>query len=115
MAYIDWEWYNSHFPQLTQQEFERRRPAAEMKVDILTHNRARSAAGYKLELVKACVANLMNRQANLEAAGAGKNVKSVGNDGYSETYEQVTPEQVEETLRCECFVWLSGTGLMGAL
>lgn len=115
MAYIDWEWYNSHFPQLTQQEFERRRPVAEMKVDILTHNRARSAAGYKLELVKACVANLMNRQADLEAAGAGKNVKSVGNDGYSETYEQVTPEQVEETLQYECFVWLSGTGLMGVL
>lgn len=102
MAYIDWEWYNSHFPQLTQKEFEQRLPGAEMKVDILTHYRARDAAGYKLEQVKACVANLLNRQAGLEAAGAGQNVKSASNDGYSETYEQVTPEQVEETLRCEC-------------
>lgn len=115
MAYIDWEWYNSHFPRLTRQKFEQRLPAAEMKVDILTHNRARDAAGYKMEQVKACVANLMNRQAQLEEAGAGSNVKSVSNDGYSETYEQVTPEQAEETLRRECFVWLSGTGLMGAL
>lgn len=115
MSYIDWEWYDSHFPQLSRQEFESSLPAAELKVDILTHNRARDAAGYKLEQVKACVANLMNRKAELEASGAGSNIKSASNDGYSETYEQVTPEQVEETLRCECFVWLSGTGLMGAL
>lgn len=115
MAYLNWEWYSSHFPKLTQEEFERRLPAAEMKVDILTHHRAGKVSGYKLEQVKACVSNLMNRTAELEAAGAGQNVKSVSNDGYSETYEQVTPEQVEETLRCECFTWLSGTGLMGAL
>ena len=41
MVYIDWEWYESNFPQLPEDEFARRLPAAEMKVDILTHNRAR--------------------------------------------------------------------------
>lgn len=115
MAYLDWEWYSSHFPKLTQDEFYEKLPAAEMKVDILTHYRARDAAGYKLEQVKACVANMLNRQAELEAAGAGSNVKSVSNDGYSETYEQVTPEQMEEELKRTCFQWLSGTGLTGAL
>lgn len=115
MAYLDWEWYSSHFPKVTPEEFAVRLPAAELKVDILTHYRAQDATGYKLEQVKACVANLINKSADLEAAGAGQNVKSVSNDGYSESYEAVTPEQVEETLRCECFVWLSGTGLMGAL
>ena len=115
MAYIDWEWYSSHFPKLAEDEFERRLPGAELKVNILTHYRAQSAEGYKLDQVKACVANLLNRTAELEETGAGKNVKSVSNDGYSETYEQVTAEQVEEALRKECFFWLSGTGLMGAL
>lgn len=115
MVYIDWEWYESNFPQLPEDEFARRLPAAEMKVDILTHNRARDATGYKQERVKACVANIINRMATLEESGAGCNVKSVSNDGYSETYEQVTPEQVEAALKKECFLWLSGTGLMGAL
>ena len=115
MAYIDWEWYSSHFPKLSQKEFEKQLPAAEQKVDILTHYRSKDAAGYKLEQLKACVANMMNMKAELEESGAGRNVKSVSNDGYSETYEQVTPEQVEEALRKECFFWLSGTGLMGAL
>ena len=115
MAYIDWEWYSSHFPKLTKEEFEEKLPRAEMKVNILTHNRAQTAAGYKLEQVKACVANLINRTAELEETGAGKNVKSVSNDGYSETYEQVTAEQMEEALRKECFFWLSGSGLMGVL
>ena len=115
MAYIDWEWYDSHFPGLTQQEFLQKLPAAELKVDILTHYRSRDAAGYKLEQVKACVANLINRKAELEASGAGSNVKSVSNDGYSETNEQVTQEQMEEEQKNVCFQWLSGTGLMGAL
>lgn len=39
MVYIDWEWYESNFPQLPEDEFARGLPAAEMKVDILTHNR----------------------------------------------------------------------------
>lgn len=115
MLYIDWEWYNSHFPKLTEEEFKQKLPAAELKVDILTHFRAKEAMGYKLEQVKACVANLINTAADMEAAGAGGNVKSVSNDGYSESYEQVTPEQVEEELKKVCFRWLSGTGLMGAL
>ena len=110
MAYIDWEWYSNHLPleEMTEDEFMRRLPAAEMKVDILTHYRARDATGYKGEQVKACVAKL-------EQDGAGDNVKSSSNDGYSETYELVTPEQAEEALRKECFRWLSGTGLMGAM
>ena len=47
MAYIDWEWYSNHFPleEMTEDEFMRRLPAAEMKVDILTHYRARDATG----------------------------------------------------------------------
>ena len=101
--------------EMTEDEFMRRLPAAEMKVDILTHYRARDATGYKGEQVKACVANLINRSAKLEQDGAGDNVKSASNDGYSETYELVTPEQAEEALRKECFRWLSGTGLMGAM
>lgn len=115
MSYITWDWYDAYFPKLTQDDFFKQLPAAELKVDILTHYRARDATGYKLEQVQACVANLVNRKAELEASGTVSNVKSVSNDGYSETYEQVTQEQVEEELKNICFQWLSGTGLMGVL
>lgn len=56
--YIDWEYYSSHFPKLTKEEFDAALAGAEAKVDVLTHFRAQTATGYKLEQVKAAVANL---------------------------------------------------------
>lgn len=51
----------------------------------------------------------------LEALLTAWSVTSTSNDGYSESYANVTKEQVEEELRSVCFQWLSGTGLMGCL
>ena len=115
MSYIDWGYYSSHFPKLTEEEFDAALAGAEVKVEIYTHFRSRTATGYKLDQVKAAVANLINTMADQNSVGAGSGVTSTSNDGYSESYANVTKEQVEEELRSVCFQWLSGTGLMGCL
>lgn len=115
MTYIDWEWYNSHFPKLTEDKFKEKLPQAEMIVEMQTRYRSKTAEGYKMEAVKACVANVLNTLADQEAAGAGSGVKSVSNDGYSESYENTTREQADNEIYAVCRLWLSGTGLMGAL
>ena len=109
MSYIDWGYYSSHFPKLTEEEFDAALAGAEVKVEIYTHFRSRTATGYKLEQVKAAVANLINTMADQNSVGAGSGVTSTSNDA------NVTKEQVEEELRSVCFQWLSGTGLMGCL
>lgn len=113
MPYIDFAWYDSHFPKLSESEFTAKLPAAEMTVDIKTNYRSRQAQGYKLEAVQACVANVINTLAAQEETQG--NLKSVSNDGYSETYETVTKAQAEKEIHSVCRKWLSGTGLMRAL
>lgn len=49
MSYIDWGYYSSHFPKLTEEEFDAALAGAEVKVEIYTHFRSRTATGYKLE------------------------------------------------------------------
>lgn len=86
MSYIDWGYYSSHFPKLTEEEFDAALAGAEVKVEIYTHFRSRTATGYKLEQVKAAVANLINTMADQNSVGAGSGVTSTSNDGYSESY-----------------------------
>lgn len=115
MSYIDWEYYNSHFPKVNEEKFKELLPAAETKVEIYTHYRCLNVAGYKLDQVKAAVANLINTMSEQEKLKEREGINSVSNDGYSESYTQVTREQREETLKNVCYEWLSGTGLMGCL
>lgn len=115
MSYIDWEYYNSHFPKVSEEEFKSLLPQAEMKVDVFTHLRSKEAVGYKLEQVKAAVANIINELSEQKSIKTRKGINSVSNDGYSESYTAITEEQIEQDLRSICFQWLSGTGLMGCL
>ncbi len=70
MSYIDWGYYSSHFPKLTEEEFDAALAGAEVKVEIYTHFRSRTATGYKLEQVKAAVANLINTMADQNSVGS---------------------------------------------
>jgi len=115
MAYIDWEYYSSHFPKLNESDFNKNLIKAEMLMDIETRFRSKTATGYKLDQTKACVANLVNKIAEQEETGVGNGVKSVSNDGYSESYDISTQAQADAELRQVCVKWLSGTGLMGVL
>lgn len=115
MPYIDWEYYNSHFPKVSEEKFKELLLAAETKMEIYTHYRCLNIDGYKLEQVKAAVANMINTIADQEKLKEREGINSVSNDGYSESYAQTTGEQREEALKNVCFDWLSGTGLMGCL
>lgn len=113
--FINWEYYNSHFPKVSEEEFDKLLPRAEIKVNVWTHNRSCEAVGYKLEQVKAAVANIINALAEQEKVKEHTGINSVSNDGYSESYSQISVEQMEESLKNVCFDWLSGTGLTGCL
>lgn len=116
MSYIDGEYYDSLFPdKLDEDEFLRLLPQAELKIEVLTHMRCQGVSGYKLERVKAAVANLVTAMHEQEQARDRKGIASVSNDGYSETYLNVTTEQEDAELEKICRKWLSGTGLMGCL
>lgn len=116
MAYIDWEYYDSLFPdKLSTDDFEKLLPQAELKIEVMTHMRCQGVSGYKLERVKAAVANLVTTMCEQDQTRDRKGIASVSNAGYSESYLNVTAEQDEAELEKVCCKWLSGTGLMGAL
>ena len=126
MSYINWEYYNSHFPKVDEDTFLRLQPQAEMKLDIMTFGRAKTfideypeaPTTYQTrvyEQIKSTVCSLINVMKNGEDTGAGTGVTSVSNDGYSESYNNVTQAQADTELRSVAFQWLIGTGLMGAV
>lgn len=66
------------------------------------------------EVLQDCIANVIDRNKDLEKSAAGKGIASVSNDGYSESYAITKAEDLSnETSGC-IRRWLSGTGLVGA-
>lgn len=116
MNYADYGYYSAHYSVIEKEEtFERLSFLASRRLDILTGRRAQRASGYKLEALRDCVCNMAEYLYAAESTAQGTGITNVSNEGYSESYQAVTPEQVEENLRSLAFQWLSGTGLMGAM
>lgn len=116
MNYADYGYYSANYSVIEKEEtFERLAFLASRRLDILTGQRAQRASGYKLEALRDCVCNMAEYLYAAESTAQGTGITSVSNEGYSESYQAVTPEQVEENLRSLAFQWLSGTGLMGAM
>ena len=113
--YASFDYYSKYYDSVTAEEFEKLAHIASTKLDVLTARRASKAAGYKAEAVKDACCALVNVIKQQQEAATHKGISSVSNDGYSEHYSHLSPEQEEEQLRAEAFKWLSGTGLMGAL
>ena len=87
------------------------------KLDIYTHYRAQEleTTDYRYAQTQEAVCRLID-QMNVQAETAqGTGIKSVSNDGYSESYEAATPAQAAQQLREVCLAALSGTGLMSVL
>jgi hypothetical protein len=87
------------------------------KLDILTHYRAQEleATDYRYLQTQEAVCRLIDQMKVQEQTAQGTGVKSVSNDGYSESYEAATPAQAAQQLREVCLAALSGTGLMSVL
>lgn len=128
MTYIDWEYYSSLFLEIQdEKDFHRLGQRAEMKLDAITHMRARrfwteyseeTATDFQKQVhqqIKNTVCELVNAIYQQETTGMGTGVSSVSNDGYSESYKITTAAEKEAQLTGIIRNGLSGSGLAGAL
>ena len=118
--YATYEQYDTLYPaKLTEDQFESYLPSAEAYIDLITHERAQCATGYKAERVKKAVCAVIGEMAAQDASksAGGAHLQSVSNDGYTETYRTAFGGTAEEAhaIRQTAMRWLIGTGLVSAL
>lgn len=120
VTYVDYAYYDTLYPaKLTEDEFDTYLPSAEAYIDMITHDRAMSATGYKAERVKKAVCAVIGEMASQDGSKSanGARLQSVSNDGYTETYRTAPVSAAEEArvIRQTAMQWLSGTGLVSLL
>lgn len=128
MSYITWEQYGSLYNNITDVgEFERLSKLAEIKLNAITHMRAKrfedvysedAATDFQQQVhmqIQDTFCQLLNTIAVQDASGMGTGIASVSNDGYSESYKVTTAQEKEAQLTSVIRSGLSGTGLAGAL
>lgn len=128
MSYITWEQYGSLYNSITdEEEFNRLSKLAEIKLNAITHMRAKrfeeaydedTATDFQQQVhvqIQDTFYQLLNTMAVQDASGMGTGITSVSNDGYSESYKVTTAQEKETQLTSVIRSGLSGTGLAGAL
>lgn len=128
MSYITWEQYGSLYNSITDKnEFNRLSKLAEIKLNAITHMRAKrfeeaydedTATDFQQQVhvqIQDTFYQLLNTMAVQDASGMGTGITSVSNDGYSESYKVTTAQEKETQLTSVIRSGLSGTGLAGAL
>ena len=128
MSYITWEQYGSLYSNISEQsEFERLSRLAEIKLNSITHMRAKrfedaysedTATDFQIQVhmqIRDTFCQLLNMVSVQESSGMGTGISSVSNDGYSESYKVTTAQEKEAQLTSVIRSGLSGTGLAGAL
>ncbi len=128
MSYITWEQYCSLYNNITdEKEFDRLAKLAEIKLNAITHMRAKqfedaysedTATDFQKQVhmqIQDTFCQLVNTMSVQESSGMGTGIASVSNDGYSESYKVTTAQEKEVQLTSVIRSGLSGTGLAGAL
>lgn len=128
MSYITWEQYCSLYNNITdEKEFDRLAKLAEIKLNAITHMRAKqfedaysedTATDFQKQVhmqIQDTFCQLLNMMSVQESSGMGTGIASVSNDGYSESYKVTTAQEKEVQLTSVIRSGLSGTGLTGAL
>lgn len=128
MSYITWEQYGSLCNSITDEtEFNRLSKQAEIKLNTITHMRAKrfedtysedTATDFQKQVhlqIQDTFCQLLATINVQEASGMGTGIVSVSNDGYSESYKVTTAQEKEAQLTSVIRSGLSGTGLAGAL
>ena len=128
MPYITWEQYRSLYTNIADEtEFNRLSKLAEIKLNGITHMRAKrfedsynedTATDFQKQVhvqLQDTFCQLLATMSVQEASGMGTGIASVSNDGYSESYKVTTAQEKEEQLTSVIRSGLSGTGLAGAL
>lgn len=128
MSYITWEQYGSLYSSITdEKEFNRLSKLAEIKLNAITHMRAKqfedaysedTATDFQKQVhmqIQDTFCQLLATISVQETSGMGTGITSVSNDGYSESYKVTTAQEKETQLTSVIRSGLSGTGLAGAL
>ena len=114
---VSWEYYNSLFSKIDENEFIKAEALAEKEVmNVIGPNRwaniSEDTFGY--DVLKDCICNVIDKMTEDESSGRGKGIASVSNDGYSESYSVTNAVDLKNELQSSIKAWLSGTGLVGA-
>lgn len=128
MSYITWEQYRSLYTNIVDEiEFNRLSKLAEIKLNSITHMRAKrfedayneeTATDFQRQVhaqIQDTFCQLLATMSVQEASGMGTGITSVSNDGYSESYKVTTAQEKEDQITSVVRSGLSGTGLAGAL
>lgn len=114
---VTWEYYNSLYNKVGQDEFTRLEPLAEKRIlSVIGHykwNHIDESAFY-FDQLKDCICQVVNKLADMDKSGAGRGLASVSNDGYSESYAVQTASEYDKEIRTCITHGLSGTGLTSA-
>lgn len=103
MNILDWEYYNSHFPKLTEEEFKKVLYQSSVLVYRKLALEIEQLTEDELTMVKDCICNVINYTYDVKES---QNVSSVSNDGYSVSYVQKTKEQLNDDLEEIFDTWL---------
>ena len=77
---VSWEYYNSHFPKLSQEEYNRRIYRTTILVTNQLSKNIEELSGEELIRVMDCICAVLNNDID------NSYLSSVSNDGYSESY-----------------------------
>lgn len=114
---VTYPYFQSMGLSMEEADFTRLLPLAVRRLEILTHQRAHALkeGDYRLSRMRDAICNLVSYLALQEKNPQSKGITSISNDGYSESYANVSAQVAETNLQSLCRCWLSGTGLMSAL
>lgn len=121
LRYAKYSDYIALYPAgLSEDDYEQYAPSAEAYIDVITHNRAEYATGYKRDRVTQAVCAIANEMHAVDSAKgeSGARLTSVSNDGYTESYAGTAAASADAegaAIRQIAMRWLSGTGLVSAL
>lgn len=103
---INWEYYNSHFPKLSEDRFK----ALAYQAERLVLKRLNTTEFGEFENdVKDCICNVINE---LDIQREYNGVTSISNDGYSKSFATSTKEGYAQSIEDIIYQWLGDTGLI---
>lgn len=103
MDVLDWEYYNSHFPKLTEEDFNKSVYSSSVLVYRQLVKEINQLTENELTMVKDCICNVINYTQSIQEK---QNISSVSNDGYSVSYTQKSRDETKNELNDIYDMWL---------
>lgn len=103
MNILDWEYYNSHFPKISEDEFNKLNYSCSVLTECKLIKPISELTENELIKVKDCICNVINYNYSVSES---QNISSVSNDSYSVSYVQKTQEQSKNEIDNIFDTWL---------